>query len=693
MKLELMALSQEIEAAFKSLMQSGRPDVYDEQDNLITSNIYVDLFENDYMLRQVLDNNHTLLKGRRGTGKSTIFVKAEDSIKKTRPTVLPIYINLQSCYEEIKTSTSDQDYDYLNTLQTYRNFLNEIFKSIKNRINAFDTNIEIDDLFQRIENGEYIDIDFEKEYEIEEDISSNNKKGIEGKISLKELSLGGNYSNGCTNQSKLKNKHKELRIYSINKILNNIRDVLKKYNITKIYLFLDDFSELSKDKQKLLVDSLISPIISSYNDYFNVNIAAYPGRIYLGNSDATKIMQVSLDFYDAFERNTKNYSGIEKASMNYIKRTLEKRLEIYTNCQITIDQIFDLSKASLDKYLKVLFECTAAIPRTLGFILNYCFLGSINNGNEITIDNIESAALKYYEENIYADFINDIRFKQSFYDDKNLLDQMSQKNLIDKITNYLYDVKRKIIKDYREDKLDNDLYKETIEKYRKSNNYWIPTSYFYVSKEYEVLLKTLELGYLINKVNEGSIRGAEEKGCYYSLNYGLCLAKKIDFGRPELRRKYDYWRQPEFDLTDLIPKILSNIEVIECTECHKIYSDIEYKIYLENKNCFKCTKKNTVIKRNKFESKLQSKVDEWREKSLPDSHIEILRTLYNDKEHKFSAYELGMILDKHNLTITNAAKTLKNKGYIDYICTDKRYYFITDKSIAEFFSESMEDIL
>ncbi|MCC0762732.1 hypothetical protein IR151_06945 [Clostridioides sp. ES-S-0006-03] len=691
MGLELVSLSRSIENVFKSLMQSGRPDVYDEHDKVITSEVYVDLFENDYMLRQVLDNNHIILKGRRGTGKSTIFVKAEDYIKKNKKNTLPIYINLQSCYEEIKTYCADQDHNELVKMRTYRNFLNEIFKSIKLCITDYDINDnEMDDLFFRIENGEYIDVDFKKEYEIEEFKSINNKKDLGGKVALKEIALTGSYNKGNNNEYRAKKIQKEIRIYSVSSILNNIKEILKKNGINKVYLFLDDFSELNKDRQKVIVDSLISPIIASYNDYFNVKIAAYPGRIYVGNSDSTKLIPVSLDFYDAFERNTKNYTGIEKDSMDYIKRTLEKRLKIYTNGQISIEDIFDLSKASMDTYLKLLFECTAAIPRTLGFILNYCYLGSINNGDPITIDNIKSSTLKYYEDNIYPDFINDIRFKQSFYDDKNLLDQVAQKNLIDEIVKYLYTVKRNIIKNYQEGKIDNDLFKETIESHKNGNSFWFPTSYFYISKDYEYLLKTLELSYLVNKVNEGSIRGAGDKGSYYSLNYGLCIAKKIDFGRPELRRKYDYWRQAEFDLTNFIPKVLSNIEVIECINCSRIYSELEYNIYKENKYCFKCTSKNSVIKKNKFESKLQEKIDEWRDKSLPDVHIEILRILYNNKDKRLSAQEIGTLIDKHNLTVTNAARTLKNKEYIDYINKGKRYYFITEKSIAEFFSESIE---
>ena len=69
-----------------------------------------------------------------------------------------------------------------------------------------------------------------------------------------------------------------------------MKKILDKHSVAKVYLFLDDFSELAKDSQKLIVDSLIAPIISSYNDVFVIKLAAYPYRIYLGNIDSSKIV-------------------------------------------------------------------------------------------------------------------------------------------------------------------------------------------------------------------------------------------------------------------------------------------------------------------------------------------------------------------------------------------------------------------
>lgn len=421
MNIDIQAMSTSIEKAFKSLIKSGRPDITDEENNNLIPRLYVDLYDNDYILRQVLDDNHTLLKGRRGTGKSTIFLRAESEIQKTKSN-FAIYINLQSCYEEIKTANSENENNALTRYRTYTNFLNEILKNIQKRLSSKISDEKFDELFKAIEEGKYIDKDFQRSIEITSTTSNENKADVNSTLGIKDSSIKAQIS--CTEKTdeKYSTKLNEMRIFSIHEILKSIKEIISKCGITKIYLFLDDFSELNLESQKVVVDSLIAPIITSYNETFKVKLAGYPSRVYTGNIDSTKLPSHSLDFYDAYEKSTSNYVEVEDLAINYIKRTLEKRLEVFIDNQITLEEIFDTSvTSSLRDYLKVLFYCTAGIPRSLGFILTYCFLSSINNGKRITFANIDSAAEKYFEDNILPDFINDVRFKQSFYEDKDLL--------------------------------------------------------------------------------------------------------------------------------------------------------------------------------------------------------------------------------------------------------------------------------
>ncbi len=98
-ELTMMAFNKKISDAFKSFIKSGRPDIKDEDDKNLIPLLYVDLFENDCILNQVLDDNHVILKGRKGTGKSTIFLQAENMLKKKKGN-LPIYIRDKGTFQK-----------------------------------------------------------------------------------------------------------------------------------------------------------------------------------------------------------------------------------------------------------------------------------------------------------------------------------------------------------------------------------------------------------------------------------------------------------------------------------------------------------------------------------------------------------------------------------------------------------------
>lgn len=469
---------------------------------------------------------------------------------------------------------------------------------------------------------------------------------------------------------------------------------MDKHGVKYIYLFLDDFSELSFDKQKIVVDSLVAPIISSYNTFFKVKIAAYPSRVYLGNIDSSKLLTHSLDFYDVYEKSANNYLQVEELAMNYVERTLRKRIQVFTENQVELEEIFDTSKTEFREYIKVLFYCSAGIPRSLGYILTYSYLSSINQGKHITIANIESATEKYYTDNILPDFYNDVRFKQSFYDDKTLLDQFTQKYLVDQIVKKMQSIKRETIELHSKGQLKNQIFIETLTKNKKATGFWFPTSHFYIDKDLEPLLKTLELYFIVNKFNEGSSREPGKKVSTYGLNYGLCLDRKIDYGRPLLRRSYDYWRQKSFDLSSYIPATINGVESRICAKCGKEYTDeLEYSMYEKYHRCLSCGNKNCVVSHKKFGKALSDKIQTWKECSLPNNYIDILRFLYNHNGDSFSAHEIGLQIDRHHLSITRSMEKLKPLGYVDFTIKDKRFYYITDKAIQVFFSDDAQSAI
>ena len=73
-----------ISKAFKSMIKSGRPDIRNDENEDLVEKLYVDLLDGEYYLNLATDDNHTIFKGRRGTGKSTIFIQAEKKLPKKR---------------------------------------------------------------------------------------------------------------------------------------------------------------------------------------------------------------------------------------------------------------------------------------------------------------------------------------------------------------------------------------------------------------------------------------------------------------------------------------------------------------------------------------------------------------------------------------------------------------------------------
>ncbi|NLM19317.1 MAG: hypothetical protein GX217_04755 [Clostridiaceae bacterium] len=678
MNLVIESQRDNIERAFKSLIKCGRPDIKDEENNDLVPSLYVDLFENEYILKQALDETHVIFKGRKGTGKSTVFLKAERDLKQKK-NIIPIYINLQSCYEEIRTSDIELQ-EKLNQYGVYKKFFDEVLKKIKEACCGWIKDKQIEELFDEIEKGQYIDVNFQRTMQM--------TTAHQGSVTANLSKASQDVSLQASGKTEKQFETTEMRIFSINAILTKLKQILQKHSIIKVYLFLDDFSELSKESQTLMVDSLIAPIIASYNDMFVIKLAAYPYRIYLGKIDSSKIVPYSLDFYDVYEKTSTNYTMVEASSIDYVKRTICKRIEVYTQGQIEADDLFDTTKTSIETYYKTLFYASAGIPRCLGYILTYCFISSINSGNQITLQNINTAAKKYYNDNVLAEFYNDSRYKQSFFDDDKILTQLTQKRLMDDLIKLSKSIKRTYVESFTAEKNIKEIFKNTLNKMKIGATYVMPTSHFYVEKEIESILQTLELYYIVSKFNEGSSRKPGKKVSFYGLNYGLCLENGIDYGKPEFRRAYDYWRQEEFDYTDFIPAALNTVKVPKCKKCGYEYTDkTEYEIVKKFGYCLKCKTDGEIDEVNELEDAVQEQIKKWKEVQLPDIEIEILRVLYNNRERKLTAHEVGGEVEKHHLGVTKIMEKLKRQGYVDFELRGVRHYFIEQKAINTFFAE------
>lgn len=84
--------------AVESLKKYRRADLIDEEGENLLEQLYTDTLPNDYILNKSLLDNTTFLIGRKGTCKSTIFLKMEIELRKKK-SYLPCYIDVKTIYE------------------------------------------------------------------------------------------------------------------------------------------------------------------------------------------------------------------------------------------------------------------------------------------------------------------------------------------------------------------------------------------------------------------------------------------------------------------------------------------------------------------------------------------------------------------------------------------------------------------
>jgi len=90
----------------ESLRQYRRAELKDFEEEVGTRPVdalYVDPLPNDAVLNSVLSSNTTFLLGRKVTGKSTVFARAQ-SLLRTRKDLLSTYIDVKSIYDIINAS-------------------------------------------------------------------------------------------------------------------------------------------------------------------------------------------------------------------------------------------------------------------------------------------------------------------------------------------------------------------------------------------------------------------------------------------------------------------------------------------------------------------------------------------------------------------------------------------------------------
>ena len=91
--------------AVESMKKYRRADLIDEKGRSLLEKLYTDLLPNELVLKKALLNNTTFFIGRKGTGKSTIFLRLEQELRK-KENYLSCYIDVKTIYEKSQSQYS-----------------------------------------------------------------------------------------------------------------------------------------------------------------------------------------------------------------------------------------------------------------------------------------------------------------------------------------------------------------------------------------------------------------------------------------------------------------------------------------------------------------------------------------------------------------------------------------------------------
>lgn len=684
----------------ESLKLNQKAELINEDGENLINDFYTDLFPNSAVKDKVNLSNTTILIGRKGTGKSTIFQKSMIE-QISQSSVLPLYLDVKTIYDRATPILSYENETYISKDELtkyllYKNFIKEIILEIKKRIekhlkfNLFEkafgldydkiqsiqlelNNIEkeLDAVFKKIDVGLFTNIGKELEF------TNTNEQNLDIELS-KIPKLNGGVKSGKEQKVRKEFNTIFLNFLDIKSLLiDNFLKIKEIIGLRHLYLYLDDFSEIDLEAQKIFVDWFIAPLNNLSENFIKFKIASYRGRLYLGKIDISKIDFIHLDFFEAYNI-YKSISRMEELALDYNKRLIENRSKLFfTNSNFY--EYFDVKRSELHE---ILFDVSMNIPRKLGYILSYCYESHLIHSTKITKAAIGNAAQRYYEEVTESYFESNPYITRPFEDKINIANQT---NLLNKMVD-----KQKFNK--------LNIAKSRAKIFNVPNQ---PTSHFVVNDEFSNLLNNLELnGYLstYNKIKDKS----NISSTLFALDYGLCRKNNLNYGRPKDSEHRKYYSDSRFSLNHLIREHFNSTQVLKCSLGHEFDFELKKQFEVYDMNCPTCMKEGAL---NKCETtvsnkELIEKIKDIERTSLLQVDFDEFRILLALKQFSpvsLPTKKLGELTDFSYQFIAKRIPKLMELGFIEMdeeksLAVKKEHYLITAKAKEKVIDVLLKDI-
>jgi hypothetical protein len=672
----------------ESLKLNQKAELSDSKGNSLISEVYTDLFPNNAVNDKVNLPNTTVIVGRKGTGKSTIFQKSiEDQIKNKN--VFPLYIDVKTIYDRATPTLVYDNSSYISKNEItkfllYKNFLKEIILEIKKKaekqltfsffekafgistekissiqIQLEKIELELNSAFDQIDINLFKAIGTELEKSSTDTSSANLSISSDPKLDAKSEQV---------NNGKIKEQFQNIFLNFLNiksLLIDNLSVIKEILGIKHLYIYLDDFSEIDYEAQTIFIDWFIAPLNNLSENFIKFKIATYRGRLYLGKIDRSKIDFIHLDFFEAYNIYS-TISRMEELALDYNKRLVDARSgHFFKNS--TFYDFFDIKR---DEVHEILFEVSMNIPRKLGYILSYCYESHLIHESKITKAALGNAAQRYYEEVTESYFEANPYITRPFNDKVNVANQM---NLLNKVI-----AKQKYNK--------QSISKSPAKIFKGTDQ---PTSHFVVNEDFSALLNNLELnGFLstYNKIKDKS----NISSTLFALDYGLCRKHNLNYGRPKDTEYRKYYSDSRFSLNHMIREHFNSTQVLKCKEGHEFNFDLLKQFEMYDMNCPNCLKdgqmnKCSITVSNK---ELIDKIKEIERSSILNiefDEFKILHSLSQFSPVSLPSNRLGQLTDLSYQYITKRMPRLIELGFIEIdekksLALNKDHYLITAKA-------------
>lgn len=684
--------------AVQSLKLYRRAELPGQDNNAaIVEKLYVDPLPSDHVFETIRMPNTSFIIGRKGTGKSTIFQRLQYELVKDKKKT-SAYIDIKTIFESsqvdgrihakiaaMESALPEQEIERILLLKAFIvSVIIEIKKELKKRTessfwetvkDSFSGSLdelfeELDELIEEIDVERFISVlgvkyVQGKQYE-ENSYSDSDKFGVKLKVEPSPLDISLERQRDSVSKDAREINYSDILIsvFDIKDLLSKLKSILSNLGVRHLYILIDDFSELPEDAMKVVVDLLLAPLNNWSEEFIKLKVAAYPGRIYYGQIDKTKIDEVYLDIYKLYGSN--DVSTMEDNATEFVRRLVVMRIKVYKAGKV--QDYFDLN---FDEILKELFYASMGNPRIIGYLLHYCHESHLIYDRKIGVRAIQQAAKKYYEDKIESYFGLSKFLHESFGEKSSIY---GLKELLEMLV-----VRAKELRTHSSTVFDSIQGRP-------------PTSHFHVLVAYESIVQTLELNFFLTKYYEMSDRDGK-KVAVYAMNYGLCQKYSLTFGRPSRERTYRlYFVERVFDYSPLLHKYMAKNQEIVCGDCNFKYSIDDLDAIRWNKmKCRECATGvcEVVNLSRKYESVLRG-VD--KSLLLPAAELGILQTLHLGSMEMFAG-DIASELDCSYQLVGRRGRYLHDKGLVSREKNDsgRRVFSITDLAEESYFSQEEDD--